>query len=390
MSTAFAYPPTQVLTWKNNIQRRRALRSWLVEILVPVLLTVGMLAIFNTIKPRVVPASVPGNGVSVRFDHFYASYGAPQCTWYDSNVFWRCPRREACEDPATQCERLVFAMAPAVAGDAAAMTAATQLAARVQELTDNSQPAVVFPSEKALEDYILQPGYALNASLPNIGVAVIFDAGAPAWSYHLRTNRTVNGGFNYLLPPTKITTDALLRTGYDMPKSCPRCDMPYGQQWYFSGGLAVQNLVDSFIVSEAAGAPIQLTASVVDFPAPGYTEAGCVWVSFGRVVGAIARVSCGAYQHPQMCMNARTNLDPASFSHAYVPMCKHRFWGVVSAFYGIFMVIAVLYPVSNVVRSLVMEKGTCLGRSIDRSILCPCPFHHPSKAIIESMDRPIN
>lgn len=30
------------------------------------------------------------------------------------------------------------------------------------------------------------------------------------------------------------------------------------------------------------------------------------------------------------------------------------------------MVIAILYPVSNVVRSLVMEKGTCL--SIGRSI----------------------
>lgn len=63
---------------------------------------------------------------------------------------------------------------------------------------------------------------------------------------------------------------------------------------------------DSFIVSEAAGAPVQISAAMADFPAPGYEEAG--------------------------------------------------FWGIVAQFYGIFMVIAILYPVSNVVRSLVMEK----------------------------------
>lgn len=178
----------------------------------------------------------------LRFDRFYESLGTPQCTWYDSNAFWRCPRT-TCEDPATQCQRLTFAVAPAVTGDAAAAAAAVQLAARVQALTGNQQPTLVFPSERALDDYVLQPGYALNASLANIGVAVVIDAAGPAWRYHLRLNRTVNDGFNYLTPPTKLATDPLLRTGYDIPKACSRCEMPYNQMWYYSGGLAVQNLV---------------------------------------------------------------------------------------------------------------------------------------------------
>jgi hypothetical protein len=262
-----------VLTWKNNILRRRNLRAWLVEILVPVLLTVGMLAIYKTIKPRRVPDTLPDTALPVRFDLFYQIYGTPQCAWYDANVFWRCPRR-GCQDPATQCDRLVFVTAPADSGDAAATEAAVQLAARVQELTGSVQPTIMFPSEQALDDYIAQPGYAVNASLANIGVAVVFDAGAPAWRYHLRANRTVNDGFNYLLPPTTIAADPLVRTAYDMPKTCSRCSMSYGQQWFYSGALSVQNLVDSFIVSEAAGAPVQLTASVVDFPSPGYEEAG--------------------------------------------------------------------------------------------------------------------
>lgn len=54
-SYTFGHPhhiTLQVLTWKNNILRRRNLRAWLIEILVPVFLTVGMLAIYRTIKPR--------------------------------------------------------------------------------------------------------------------------------------------------------------------------------------------------------------------------------------------------------------------------------------------------------------------------------------------------
>lgn len=70
---------------------------------------------------------------------------------------------------------------------------------------------------------------------------------------------------------------------------------------------AAQNLVDTFIVSQSAGTDVTLEANMVDFPAPSYTSVG--------------------------------------------------FWGTVANFYGIFMVIAILYPISNVIRGLVTEKG---------------------------------
>ena len=188
------------------------------------------------------PDALPDMAMPLRFDRFYQNNGAPQCAWYDANAFWRCSRND-CEDPATQCQRLTFAVAPATAGNVAAYDAAAALAAQVQALTGGEQPTLVFPSERALDDYVLQPGYALNASLANIGVAVVFDAAGPAWAYHLRLNRTVNEGFNYLTPPTKLATDPLLRSPTDWPKACSRCWMPYNQMWYWSGGLAVQNLV---------------------------------------------------------------------------------------------------------------------------------------------------
>lgn len=60
-------------------------------------------------------------------------------------------------------------------------------------------------------------------------------------------------------------------------------------------------------MSQSAGTDVTLEANMVDFPAPSYTSVG--------------------------------------------------FWGTVANFYGIFMVIAILYPISNVIRGLVTEKG---------------------------------
>ena len=294
-----------MLTWKNNILRRKNWKSWLVELFVPVALTLGMVAIYDTIDPRTVSEVLSNNPRSTRFDHFYASYSTPVCDdSQDTNIFWRCGNGRDCD--ATACDKLTFAFAPASATDAPAAAAAAALRQELQTLTNNDVPTLVFPSEEELDAYIAAPEYAVTTTRQNIGVAVVFDSGPPAWTYHLRFNRTMNAGYTYMLPPTSLATDSLLKSPYDWPKACSRCGMQYLDSWYKSGALAVQNLVDSFIVSQAAGAPIKLTASVVDFPSPAYEEAG--------------------------------------------------FWGLVASFYGIFMVIAILYPVSNVVRSLVIEK----------------------------------
>jgi ABC-type multidrug transport system ATPase subunit len=274
-----------------------------IEIMAPLALTLGMLAIYNTIKPQVLLEMLPNATRTIRFDHFYAINGNPQCTGYDSNIFWRCPTRDCSPDA---CNKLVFAVAPSSNTDTAAAEAASALELRVQDLTNSSVSTLLFPSEADLDAYIAQPDYAVNTTLKNIGVAVVFDSGAPNWHYHLRVNRTVNEGYTYNLPPTTLSTDSLLKNPNDWPKVCSRCSGQYLQSWYQSGALAVQNLVDSFIISQAAGAPRKLAASVVNFPSPGYTEAG--------------------------------------------------FWGQAQSFFPIFMLVTILYSVSNVVRSLVTEK----------------------------------
>jgi hypothetical protein len=86
------------------------------------------------------------------------------------------------------------------------------------------------------------------------------------------------------------------------------------RMYYWTGTLALQNLVDAFILNTTAGVGgdrrgLRLETSVIDFPSPAFTTAG--------------------------------------------------FWSSVSAFYGVFMIISILYPVSNAIRSLVVEKGAC-------------------------------
>lgn len=64
------------------------------------------------------------------------------------------------------------------------------------------------------------------------------------------------------------------------------------------------------------------------------------------------------------------------------------FWGIVSQFYGIFMVIAILYPVSNVVRSLVMEKEARIREGMrmmslqDSALYASWAFHFGSTFLI--------
>lgn len=178
---------------------------------------------------------------------------------------------------------------------------------QVVAASNNTFPVKSFPSAAALESHITQKGYASDPTIDSIGVAVVFDTTANGeWKYEIRTNRTTNGGFNYLLPPTFVHVDPLLRNSYG-GTSTPRTWSSYMGMWFQSGALAVQSLVDEFIVSETAGKDVTLMPGFVDFPAPGYKETG--------------------------------------------------FWGIVSNFYGIFMVISILYPVSNTIRGLVMEKG---------------------------------
>ena len=283
------YPLPQVLTWKNNILRRRNFRSWLIELIVPILVTVGLLGMYKTIKPTVTDSNIPGyTDKYTSFDAFLATDGTPQCvnaygqpTYHDTNVFWRCDANKC--DPNT-CQKLHFAFAPASASNPTASAAAQDLYEQFNTTYGRNVSTMFFASEAALDDYIQQPGYALDSSINNIGVAIVFDSADPEWKYHIRMNRTAKAGYNYLLPPTTLVTDSLLKGNYDWPKACDRCWGPYVTMYHQSGFLAVQNLVDEFIVSTVAQTPVKLTSAVYDFPSPKYETAG-FWATVSQFYG---------------------------------------------------------------------------------------------------------
>lgn len=209
---------------------------------VQVLLTVGMLGIYSTIKPVEVQRNVPGIGYPASFPQWKKLYGKPICGWWSTDtLLWRCNAAKKCTD-ADVCSMLTFAVAPHSAADSAASAAATAFYSKVVEAANSSFPVKAFTSEVALEDYIGQKSYATgDPSVPPIGVAVVFETGAPTWKYRIRANRTTNSGFNYLLPPTYITTDSLLRNAWSFPENCNgRCWSTYLQMLWTSGFLAVQ------------------------------------------------------------------------------------------------------------------------------------------------------
>jgi len=299
----------QVLTWKNYILRRRALWTCIWEIIIPVAMTFAMVAIYNTIKPTVVTRVTPGGGSPVTFSRWADLHGTPQCTYYDSNILWRCSNNN-CKDQ--ECDRLFIAIAAEDHTNSAQEALAQSFFDSINGTHPNAR-FLKFTSASAIDDYVRQPGYSLKGGFTNIGAAVVFTGTSPDYTYQLRLNHTSNNGFAYNLPPTKMTVDPLLKTPYDTSQGqCKnRCWGSFGWMYTQSGALALQNAVESFLISHEAGRPVVLDNEAYDFPSPSYKKAG--------------------------------------------------FWGSVSKFYGIFMIIAILYPVSNIIRSLVIEKGeACL------------------------------
>jgi hypothetical protein len=169
-----------------------------------------------------VPRSTPGNAYVTNFRDFYRTYSTPQCVPnYDTNAFWRCTQVDNLCDT-SKCEKLTFAVAPSSSSNTAAAAAASAFLSHVQATTNNTMPTKLFSSAADLEAHVGQPQYFSDPAVKRIGVAVVFESGSPGWKYELRMNRTVNSGFQYLLPPTSLKTDVLLRSPWDFPKACDR------------------------------------------------------------------------------------------------------------------------------------------------------------------------
>jgi len=152
-----------------------------------------------------------------------------------------------------------------------------------------------------------------SRGLMGIGAAVVFTGGGPDYAYEVRMNPITNNGRSYMLPPSKMTIDTVLKMANTSSVSCGgKCWGSYSDMYSQSGALALMNAVDSYLIglTTTTHHPVILDTESWEFPSPSY------------------------YTTP-----------PSGF------------WGTFQSFYIWVIILCVLIPANNALRAIVLEKG---------------------------------
>ena len=171
---------------------------------------------------------------------------------------------------------------------------------------------VSFNSSDDLDSYFLNENYAVADNMPPVGIAIVFNdvpEGTPddtvpySWDYTIRVNGTVlKGGFTEPYFNSPFTERTLEPSERKISK--------YYKEYWYSGFLTYQRVIDAYIMQSMTGntsAPLVYPDLYVGpFPTLGVKE------------------------------------DP--------------FWSDINTVFALFMVLSLLVPVANIVKSLVLEK----------------------------------
>lgn len=308
-----------ILAWKNATLKTRQVLTLLVELLVPVIIIILIGLLRWVVKPTLTPEIVPNSfDLAPSFDSYYS---LPSCV--SENLLWSCNNNYPCLPDPSRCQRRSIAIAPSNPG-ASTVTAvvnfakwATALETKLNHSTEY-QTFMTFQSQSALTDYISSANY-LTSGKNLISAAVIFDSGYPSWQYTLRMNQTFHSsrGSSQDLPRTSTPDiDITVKSGNAYVNNGP----PYAEAYMVAGQLALGDLVNSFIASTTCKSSGQCigddlvmlnTTGIAEFPSP----------------------------------ESKDNI----------------FWQIIGGtVFALFMILALLYPIANVIRSLVFEKETKL------------------------------
>ncbi|CAM9216529.1 unnamed protein product, partial [Ectocarpus fasciculatus] len=217
---------------------------------------------------------------------------------------------------ATLKQTLAFAVMPADDG-AAADEAGNFFDYVTTAFPETASHWVSYDSESEFLDVIGESGYSQDPAddRPAFAAGIVFTSGTPDWGYTIRANITKSGFesdsyYMFNIPVTTATTENNCKS----PTDCPGDDQgrnlaPWTALYHQSPVLMLQQLVDSWIIDLEQGSTATATppvARITEFPSPEYESDG--------------------------------------------------FWAQVGSMFAILVVIAVLYPVSNVISVLVKEK----------------------------------
>ncbi|CAN0021601.1 unnamed protein product [Pylaiella littoralis] len=220
------------------------------------------------------------------------------------------------EDIETYCESLTFAVMPSNDGGAAVESAAQEFFAYIEATFPNtSDHWVSYGSESRLIDVIDASDYSQDQTdnRPAFSAGIVFTSANPDWAYTIRANITKVGYeaasyYMFNVPETRAATENNCKS----PTNCPGDDegrdvFPWTSLYHQSPALMLQQLTDSWIMqTERPTAAVAPVVRITEFPNSSYEEDG--------------------------------------------------FWAQVGGTFAILVVIAVLYPVSNVISALVKEK----------------------------------
>ena len=237
----------------------------------------------------------------------------------------------------------------------------------------------VFESEKAIQDYVQSSSYDTDwesESKKKVWAAIVFNSGAPAYDYKIRMNATMvpNTGGNQVNVLTRGYDDASINayTFAKMTLTGPPFLVEAGTEITrlpYPGFLSLQLMVDRWILN-APVAPSRLdlnymlkvaNAVVMMCLAPSQ-----VYAQFG---GALNKAVATLQQNSSPKLKKLADdLAPWLADMRYAPQSvdftpfpffaynQNGFYGIALQILSFFLVIAYVFPVSRLIRGMVLEK----------------------------------
>ncbi|CAK9007920.1 Glucosylceramide transporter ABCA12 (ATP-binding cassette sub-family A member 12) [Durusdinium trenchii] len=282
---------------RNWLLKSRRWGKTLAELVVPVLLVLALVGIKTTSEDETfedesfaeTAARVPSISELLEFPDFVSPVGS----WYynnfesflsrgSSNVAVTCDTSDltlANASLADLCEELKFVVIPEDQNDVAQSSLADDFAlfwrAR-HPLLDTQNRLIdssVIADNDELNAYIGAQEYG-STSMPRVGLAIVFRSAAPSFSYYLRVNASSGGEeFAENVPIDDERTDDF-----------ERGTTSFSDAYLYSGFVSAQQDVDSFLVSQVTGLDVALTASAFPMPTAGFLQ-NEFWASSADILG---------------------------------------------------------------------------------------------------------
>lgn len=225
------------------------------------------------------------------------------------------------------CQARKIGVAPKVASNTDAAAAAMEFIAWANETypsAANYSTFQYFESEQDFEDYVLQSGYSIDSDIDIFSSAVIFNAGYPNWDYTIRLNKTTEYyADDESDQPTTLgpVLDNTLKTGKQRPGN--NANNPYLETWTFNYYYTFANVINSFVGT-----------------------ATC------RRVGSGSE-ACSGQEGTQINVAGTIRFPNKE-------VVTNGFWSAIGSSFSLLMIISLIYPCSNIIKTLVEEKESKL------------------------------